>query len=389
MTRPSAARTSGASRTADPAPTAAGRPPRHRATRRVTAGPFAGRSTAVAVTLVAVLVAALVAACGSDPEPSPVATGDAESTTTSTAAAGGPDSDEIDATPVALPEAASTVEIVGTEYVFELDATAADGTPIDLTAGEALPAGWTHVEFHNEGDEAHQVMFARLKDGVDLAELADTAGGDSSGSAAIEFVDMLGGVSYIGPGQSIEALVDLPAGMVLAMCYVPDAEGVAHALMGMTTTLTVEEAEAGAGGDAGRDEAGSPADAEPVVGTIEMTADGYRVPDEVPPGWYRVVNLDEGEPGAAGTGLHELAVLGLEAPLADDELDQLLDDLATNATPAVDLVAVGGMGALSAGFEGYVYLDLDAGPYLAVDFMPDPGEPRPHLLDGYVTAFEA
>ncbi|HMQ28524.1 MAG TPA: hypothetical protein PKA98_21240, partial [Acidimicrobiales bacterium] len=356
-------------------------PPRPRATRRITAGPFAGRSTAVAATLVAVLLAALVAACGSDPEPPPVATGDTESTAT-TAAAAAPDGDEVGATPVALPEAASTVEIVGTEYVFELDATAADGAPIDLDAGEALPAGWTHVEFHNEGDEAHQVMFARLKDGVDLAELADTAGDDSSGSAAIEFVDMLGGVSYIGPGQSIEALVDLPAGMVLAMCYVPDAHGVAHALMGMTTTLTVEEAAAGA-------DTGSPADAEPVVGTIEMTADGYQVPDEVPPGWYRVVNLDEGEAGSAGTGLHELAVLGLDEPLAGDELDQLLDDLATNATPAVDLVAVGGMGALSAGFEGYLYLDLESGPYLAVDFMPDPGEPRPHLLDGYVTAFEA
>lgn len=368
MTRPSAARTSGASRTADPAPTAAGRPPRRRATRRV---------TAVAAAVVAVLLAALVAACGSDAEPSPVATGDTESTTTTTAAA---------ATPVALPEAASTVEIVGTEYVFELDATAADGAPIDVDAGEALPAGWTHVEFHNEGDEAHQVMFARLKDGVDLAELADTAGDDSSGSAAIEFVDMLGGVSYIGPGQSIEALVDLPAGMVLAMCYVPDAHGVAHALMGMTTTLTVEEAEAGADTDSPGESEG---EAEPVVGTIEMTADGYQVPDEVPPGWYRVVNRDDGEAGSAGTGLHELAVLGLDEPLAGDELDQLLDDLATNATPAVDLVAVGGMGALSSGFEGYLYLDLEPGPYLAVDFMPDPGEPRPHLLDGYVTAFEA
>lgn len=354
MTRPPVAPTSGASRTAT-------------------------RSTPVVAAVVAVLLAALVAACGSDPEPSPVATGDTDSTSTTTATAGA-DGDEGDVAPVALPEAASTVEIVGTEYVFELDASEADGTPIDLDAGDALPAGWTHVEFRNEGDEAHQVMFARLKDGVDLAELADTAGDDSSGSAAIEFVDMLGGVSYIGPGQSIEALVDLPAGMVLAMCYVPDAHGVAHALMGMTTTLTVEEAEAGA------EEAD---DTEPVVGTIEMTADGYQVPDEVPPGWYRVVNLDEGEAGSAGTGLHELAVLGLDEPLAGDELDQFLDDLATNATPAVDLVAVGGMGALSAGFEGYLYLDLEPGPYLAVDFMPDPGEPRPHLLDGYVTAFEA
>ena len=322
-----------------------------------------------ATLLLAALACTTAAACASDPAPT-AATG--APTTTTTATAG-----EDEATRVALPSTVGAIDIVGTEYVFELDASAG-GRPLDLAAGDTLPSGWTHVTFHNEGDEAHQVMFARLKDGVDLAELADTAGGDSSGSAAIEFVDMLGGVSYIGPGQSIEALVDLPPGMVLAMCYVPDAHGVAHALMGMTTTLTVAAREGGASPERG--------DPEAVVGTIEMTADGYRFPDAVPPGWYRVVNEDEGE---GGEGLHELAVLGLDQPLDDDQLDQLLDDLATNATPAVDLVALGGMGALSAGFEGYLRLDLDPGPHLAVDFMPDPGEPRPHLLDGYVTAFEA
>lgn len=328
------------------------------------------------VALLAAVVALAAVSCGSDAEPSAAPS----STTTAGPATTGA------ATPVALPAAASSLEIVGTEYTFDLAATGADGEAIDLTAGEALPSGWTHVTFHNEGAEAHQVMFARLKDGVDLAELADTAGGDSSGSAAIEFVDMLGGVSYIGPGRTIEALVDLPAGMVLAMCYVPDAQGVAHALMGMTTTLTVEDA-TGADGAAPADDADTITDE--VVGTIEMTADGYRVPAELPAGWYRVVNTDEGEPGEGGTGLHELAILGLDEPLDDATLDQLLDDLATNATPAVDLDALGGLGALSAGFEAYLHLDLDPGPYLAVDFMPDPGEPRPHLLDGYVTAFEA
>ena len=322
------------------------------------------------VALLAGLVVLAAVACGSDPEPTAV-----PSTTTSTEAGGSATTGV--ATPVALPAAASAIEIVGTEYTFDLTATGADGEVIDMEGGEALPAGWTHVTFHNEGAEAHQVMFARLKDGVDLAALADTAGGDSSGSAAIEFVDMLGGVSYIGPGQSIEALVDLPPGMVLAMCYVPDAHGVAHALMGMTTTLDV--------GGPGEPVAGT----DPVVGTIEMTADGYVLPDELPAGWYHVVNEDPGAAGAAGTGLHELAVMGLDRAVDDEELSRLLDDLAVNATPAVELDALGGMGALSSGFEAFLYLDLEPGPHLAVDFMPDPGEPRPHLLDGYATPFDA
>ncbi len=329
---------------------------------------------AVAWLLLAAATAVLAAACGSDPQPSAASAAPDAAASSTTAAV-----------PVALPDAIADLDIVGTEYVFDLTATAADGEAIDLAGGDALPSGWTHVSFHNDGEEAHQVMFARLKEGVDLAELADTAGGDSSGSAAIEFVDMLGGVSYIGPGRSIDALVDLPPGLVLAMCYVPDAHGVAHALMGMTTTLAVADPEDGAAASGGT---GEDADAggDAVVGTIEMTPDGYRFPEALPTGWYHVVNRDEGE---GGEGLHELAVLGLEQPLGDEQLDQVLDDLAVNATPDVTLDALGGLGALSAGFDAYLHLDLEPGPYLAVDFMPDPGEPRPHLLDGYATAFEA
>lgn len=272
------------------------------------------------------------------------------------------------ATPAALPAAVQTLDITGTEYTFA----------IDPAPGTALRPGWTKVSFHNRGAEPHQVMFARLKDGVDLSELAAKAGDDSSGSAAIEFVDMIGGVSYIGPGQDIEALIDLPTGTVLAMCYVPDATGKAHALSGMTNLLTV-----------GADTApttGAPAapEGEPVQGTIELDRDGYRLPDPLRPGWYHVVNRDG---GGAGAGVHELSVLGLRSELDDEGLARLLDDLAANNNPKVPLVALGGMGALSGGFDGYLHLDLEPGSYLAVDFMPDPGDPRPHLLDGYVARF--
>lgn len=69
------------------------------------------------------------------------------------------------------------------------------------------------------------------------------------------------------------------------------------------------------------------------------------------------------------------------------EAGLLVEDLAANRTPEVELEAVGGMGAISPGYEGYLHLDLEDGDYLAVDFMPDPGEPRPHMLDGYWALF--
>lgn len=312
--------------------------------------------------LAALALAGLVAAsCGADDGDPAGSTAAPDATDAAGSTAGG------EPTPVAVQE----LDIVGTEYAFDL------GPPAELTPG------WTTVSFHNEGVEAHQVMFARLRDGVDLAELAEVAGEDSSGAAAIEFVDMIGGVSYIGPGQSIDAMVDLPTGTVMAMCYVPSPDGVAHALRGMSTVLNVEGAETPATSvvSADDDAAGPPPD---VAGTIELAADGYRFPESLPAGWYRVVNTDE---GTGGEGLHELSILRLDRPLADGEVDEVVAELAANETPSVGLEALGGLGAISPGFEGYLHLDLPPGDYLAVDFMPDPGEARPHLLDGYYATF--
>ena len=247
----------------------------------------------------------------------------------------------------------------GSEYAFKISPDPASG----------VRPGWTLLRFTNVGVEPHQVMFARLKDGVDLGKLAAAGAGDSSGAAAIEFVDMIGGVSYIGAGQETTAMVNLTEGLVLAMCYVPNAQGVAHALMGMSTSLNVDP------------DVESPAaipdlaEGDDVVGAIELSSDGYVLPDDMKAGWYHVTNED--------ADLHELSLLRLERATDGEETKGLVDDLALNKSPRVAVEAVGGMGAISAGFDGYLYLDLPKGEYLAGDFMPDPGNPLPHMADGY------
>jgi hypothetical protein len=258
-----------------------------------------------------------------------------------------------------LPQPVQQLEINATEYSFKISPDPSGG----------LQPGWTLVKFHNVGVEPHQVMFARIKDGVDMSKLAAAGANDSSGASAIKFVDMIGGVSYIGPGHDTTALVKLTQGTVMAMCYVPDAKGVAHALMGMTAALTVSPPSAEKVANE------SPRSGEQVLGTIELSKDGYQLPSNLGVGWYHVENTD--------SALHEMALLRLGESIDHDQVGALVDDLAANRTPPVPLEAVGGMGAISPGFDGYLHLDLTKGDYLAVDFMPDPGAPRPHMLDGY------
>ena len=235
-----------------------------------------------------------------------------------------------------LPEPVQELEIDGTEYSFEISPDPSGG----------LKPGWTLLKFHNIGSEPHQAMFARIKDGVDMSALAAAGAGDSSGAGAIEFVDMIGGVSYIASRHDTTAMVKLTEGLVMAMCYVPDADGVAHALSGMTTALTVSAPADGA----------ASAETEPsgkrVVGTIEMSKDGYQIPDDLSAGWYHVKNTD--------AVLHEMSLLRLGGSIADDRTKALVEDLAANKTPQVELEAVGGMGAISPGFDGYLYLDSPA-----------------------------
>ena len=324
-----------------------------------TSGASGRRVTALAVAGLAAAVL-LVAGCGDDSEPraepAPTESGDGAA----------------EPAVESLPEPIQEITIAGDEYTFSVTS----GSSTDLRPG------WTLVRFDNVGLEAHQVMFARVKDGVDMSELAAAGAGDSSGAGAIEFVDMLGGVSYIDPEHGTTALVDLPEGMVLAMCYVPDPAGVAHALSGMTMTLAVSAE--GGGGAAPTASAFPELASGEVRGTIELTAGGYVFPEDMGTGWYHVVNTDDADPTR---GLHELSLMRLGEEVADAAVDAMVVDLANNVVPDVELDAVGGLGAVSAGFEGYVHLDLEPGQYLAVDFMPDPQEPRPHMLDGYYSTF--
>jgi hypothetical protein len=103
----------------------------------------------------------------------------------------------------------------------------------------------------------------------------------------------------------------------------------------------------------------------------------FDMPEQVPAGTvtYKVVN--------DGPQAHELNILRLApgATVADVAAWQ------ANPTTPPPFEAVGGMNGLSRGVEGFMTVDLQAGEYVAICHIPDPGSGVPHSHLGMIRAF--
>jgi hypothetical protein len=122
--------------------------------------------------------------------------------------------------PVEEPAAgAAQVEVVATEYAFELDTDVA--------------AGPTAFVMRNEGEEPHSIAVARLNQAGTLDEALAAEDSD-------EFVDEDLGESNTAPAGGRAVLnVDLTPGAYAILCFVTAPDGDIHAFVGQAVEFTV------------------------------------------------------------------------------------------------------------------------------------------------------
>jgi uncharacterized cupredoxin-like copper-binding protein len=121
------------------------------------------------------------------------------------------------------PLPAADVEIGGVDYAF----TGAD---------QPLSAGEITLKLTNQGTEPHEANVLRLAEGATIESIAawfQAPGGPPP------FANV-GGAQGIMPGASTLAVMDLEAGNYLLICFIPNAEGVPHALLGMVKPFAVQ-----------------------------------------------------------------------------------------------------------------------------------------------------
>lgn len=113
---------------------------------------------------------------------------------------------------------ATQVAVVGTEYAFEVDTT--------------LAAGPTAFTFDNAGEEEHEMFVVRLVEG---ASLDDALAADDPEALTEEEI----GVAVVDPGEQGFLNADLVPGTYGMVCFIPDADGEPHAMLGMVAELVV------------------------------------------------------------------------------------------------------------------------------------------------------
>jgi hypothetical protein len=243
---------------------------------------------------------------------------------------------------------------------------------------DTVPAGLTLLTVVNQmtgADDSGGSSVIGPPAGTSLADfvatvqqqLATPVAGGGFLPAVVYQATLIGGPGNIDPGQTGQAIVNIPAGQWAVT-------GIGNQPFAMLTAT-----------------GGSPnATAEPTAAVtiteIDFSFAGF---DHVPAGpqIWKVVHK--------GTQPHMLILVSVPAGTTLDQVTALFTSFMTG-TPAANgldpskIRDVGGVDIQSAGTTVWPVLNLDAGRYAAVCFVPDPDKNyEPHAMEGMISVFDA
>ena len=175
-----------------------------------------------------------------------------------------------------------------------------------------------------------------------------------------------GGVGQIAPGGSGNAVADIAEGNYVFLCFVPDTDGAPHFVKGMMAALSTE----------GEASTAAIPDASVLIKAIDY---GFEAPASVKAGENVVIELSNG-----GTELHEVNIVKLAEGAA---IGDFLAGLTPGATEPPPGLPVGGLQGILPGASQRGTVNLEAGNYLLICYIPN-AQGAPHFTLGMATPLE-
>src|SRR5919108_4477059 len=238
----------------------------------------------------------------------------------------------------------NVVTVVANDFAFE--------------APTQIPAGLTKFVLKGQGREIHHATIAKLEEGKTVADLMaafKTPGPPPS------WVTFVGGPNVPDPGAEANATVDLTPGNHALICFVDTPDKVPHFAKGMVHGFTV-----------------TPASTNAMTPTVDINLSlvdyAFNFDKPLTPGRHTIKVTNPAPQD------HEIQLVRLAPGKSAADLQAWTKEM--KGPPPGN--AVGGTASMEPGTTNYFELDLTPGEYVAICFVPDHKDGKPHYVHGMI-----
>ncbi len=224
---------------------------------------------------------------------------------------------------------------------------------------DTIEAGTYTFKLLQEGPppEIHHIDIMRFNDGHTVAQYMDSMKAGKSPAWAVS----VGGPNVTSvPGAQTEATVQLEPGNYTAMCFVPGPDNVPHVMKGMMKSFTVKPSATAA----------APLPAADV--TIHLADYSFNIAPALTAG-HHVIRVEN---DAAQD--HEMVIVKLDAGKTPDDVVKFVSTMKGPPPGAF----IGGVSGVGHGMVDVFPVDLAAGDYAIMCFVPDAKDGKMHALHG-------
>ena len=232
-----------------------------------------------------------------------------------------------------------------------------------FTAPDSVEAGLEMFHLVNTGPSLHHLQVVALDSGKTAADLMAAMKNPGPPPAFVRFV---GGPNAVVPGgaDTSIAYLTLAAGNYALMCLIPDSAGIPHFAHGMVRALTVTPSDE------------TPAAAPTADVTIHLKDYAFDVTGNLTAGAHTVRIVND------GPQTHEMLIAQMAPRKKAADLVSWVETAKMHGMPPAK--PLGGATALAPGASEVVTVNLAAGDYALLCFLPDARDGKDHVLHGMV-----
>ena len=316
-------------------------------------------NTIIAIIIIAaIVIIGLFLLQGRSGQPGATSSPKASETASASAEASPSASASASATPSGGSPAASSsageLKIEATEYKF--------------SAPTQVQAGVTRIVVDNVGKEDHQAEVAKIADGKTFADLT-AALQQPDPSAALKLLSLNGGPTGVAPGAKGTTTSNLAPGQYAFLCFMQSADGVPHFAKGMIAPLEVT---------------GTASNSPLPTGDANLSLQDYSFGGltSLSAGHHTVTVTNKGPQP------HEATIVKLNEGTTVEQVQKYFTTTPTPSGPP-PWTNAGGIAGIAPGTTASMEVDLAAGDYALICFIPDQSSGKPHAALGMVAGLKA